>query len=448
MFTTYDYGTLLDLHTNGTLSAGHFTQTCWRESIRKPTQRAQVQIMNNNMYSRQRLIAEMELVHTLSKLTPEERKVEVRRQMYVELKAVEMERRQTAALETLAKSERDREETQKVTESLKKAAMEKDRRRQEENQLKQERLQWQQVMLKGVKTPTHNFIALNEEQEKRREEAYSLTPDLKSPERKIKLSTTTGLQRKKWTVGLSLMTPPISCLLPNQTQRKTAEVKENLQSMQKDRLSVGHWVGLYHAMNHAMNHVMNHATNHAMKHAMNLAMNHALEKRRLKAEAQHDKCIASKSHGPKNTLLNGLLDCKKAFNKKSVYNNWLAEKAMDSQRDPDRLSVGHWVGKYQQNHEKKREKRRLKAEAQHAKYIASKSHGPQNSLLNELLDWSVVCGQSLRRQGLEPGGWGSGQWGLTEEDWAAAYERRAREEGTTEQETIRCWYPTPQLDEH
>ncbi|KAK1887522.1 Phenylalanine--tRNA ligase alpha subunit [Dissostichus eleginoides] len=316
MFTTYDYGTLLDLHTNGTLSAGHFTQTCWRESIRKPTQRAQVQIMNNNMYSRQRLIAEMELVHTLSKLTPEERQVEVRRQMYVELKAVEMERRQTAALETLAKSERDREETQKVTESLKKAAMEKDRRRQEEeNQLKQERLQWQQVMLKGVKTPTHNFIALNEEQEKRREEADSLTPDLKSPERKNKTLYNNWVTEKEMDSRpvVDDSTYLLFAAKPNpKSDGKTAEVKENLQSMQKDRLSVGHWVGLYHAMNHAMNHVMNHATNHAMKHAMNLAMNlamnHALEKRRLKAEAQHDKYIASKSHGPKNTLLNGLLD--------------------------------------------------------------------------------------------------------------------------------------------
>ncbi|KAF3832952.1 hypothetical protein F7725_026617 [Dissostichus mawsoni] len=61
---------------------------------------------------------------------------------------------------------------------------------------------------------------------------------------------------------------------------------------------------------------------------------------------------------------------------------------MDS-RPKERLSVGHWVEKYQQNHEKKREKRRLKAEAQRAKYIASRSHGPQPSLLNELLDWPV-----------------------------------------------------------
>ncbi|KAK1901002.1 Large tegument protein deneddylase [Dissostichus eleginoides] len=225
----------------------------------------------------------MELVHTLSKLTTEERKVEVRRQMYVELKAVEMERRQTAALETLAKSETDREQTQKVTESLKKVNMEKDRRRQEapkerqQNQLKQERLQWQQVMLKGVKSPTHNFLALNEEQEKRREEADILTLDLKSPQRK----------------------------------------------------------------------------------------------------------------------------------KKTLHNNWVAEKEMYSRPVVDDVTyllfaakpnpksdvhaegqtlVGHWVGKCQQNHEKKREKRRLKAEAQHEEYIASKSHGPQHSVLDELLD--------------------------------------------------------------
>jgi len=151
-------------------------------------QRELFQTMNTKMSSRQHLIAQMELVQSLSKLTPEERKVEVRRQMYVELKEVEMERRQNAALETLANGERDRENTPKVPKSLKRANMEKDRRRQKapetrrQNQLKQERLQWQQVMLEGVKTPTHNVIALNEEQERRREEADSLTPHLKSTE--------------------------------------------------------------------------------------------------------------------------------------------------------------------------------------------------------------------------------------------------------------------------
>ncbi|KAI4826813.1 hypothetical protein KUCAC02_030244 [Chaenocephalus aceratus] len=260
-------------------------------------QRQKVQIVNANMSSRQHLIAEMELVHTLSKLTPKEKKVEVRRQMYVELKAVEMERRQRVALETLAKSERDGEETQKVTESLQKVNMETDRRRQEapkerrQNQLKQERLQWQQVMLKEVKSPSHNFLALNEEQEKRREEADILTPDLKSPERKKKTLHNNWVAEKK--MHSRLVVDDATYLLfaakPNtKSYGKTAETRESLQSMQKDR-----------------------------------------------------------------------------------------------------LSVGHWVGKYQQNHEKKREKRRLKAEAQHEEYIASKSHGPQQSLLNELLDWSV-----------------------------------------------------------
>ncbi|KAI4826699.1 hypothetical protein KUCAC02_030133 [Chaenocephalus aceratus] len=73
---------------------------------------------------------------------------------------------------------------------------------------------------------------------------------------------------------------------------------------------------------------------------------------------------------------------------------------MEKQRDPAVHAEGQtlsWtlglVGKYQQNHEKKREKhrekRRLKAAAQREEYIASKSHGPQQSALDELLDWSV-----------------------------------------------------------
>ncbi|KAJ4927033.1 hypothetical protein JOQ06_014773 [Pogonophryne albipinna] len=158
------------------------------------------------MSSRQHLIVEMELVHTLSKLTPEERKVEVRRQMYVELKAVEMERRQRAALETLAKSERDGEE------SLQKVNMETDRR----------------------KGKTAEPVEARE------------------------ASVATG---------------------------KTAEVRETLQSMQKDRLSVEHWVGKYQQ-------------NHEKKR----------EKRRLKAEAQHEEYIASKSHGPQQSVLDELLD--------------------------------------------------------------------------------------------------------------------------------------------
>ncbi|KAF3832954.1 hypothetical protein F7725_026619 [Dissostichus mawsoni] len=75
-------------------------------------QREKVKTMNTCISSRQHLTAQMELLQSLSKLTPEERKAKVRRQMCVELKVVEMERRPTA-LETLANSERDREETKK-----------------------------------------------------------------------------------------------------------------------------------------------------------------------------------------------------------------------------------------------------------------------------------------------------------------------------------------------
>ncbi|KAI9515185.1 hypothetical protein NQZ68_028051 [Dissostichus eleginoides] len=187
-----------------------------------------------------------------------------------------MERRQTAALETLAKSERDREETQKVTESLKKVNMETDRRRQEapkerqQNQLKQERLQWQQVMLKGVQSPTHNFIALNEEQEKRREEADILTPDLKSPERKKKTL------HNNWVAEKEMHSRPV---VDDATYLLFA-AKPNLKS------------------DGIMRYQQNQEKNQEKKR----------EKRRLKAKAQHAKYIASKSHGPQQSLLNELLD--------------------------------------------------------------------------------------------------------------------------------------------
>ncbi|KAI9524744.1 hypothetical protein NQZ68_016753 [Dissostichus eleginoides] len=305
----------------------------------------------------------MELVQSLSKLTPEERKVEVRRQMYVELKDVEMERRQNAALETLANGERDREETPKVPKSLKSANMEKDRRRQKapetrrQNQLKQERLQWQQVMLEGVITPTHNCIALNEEQERRLEEADSLTPHLKSPETRNKTLY------NNWVAEEEMDSEPVvdnstyllyAEKLKPESDGKAAEVKESVQSMQKDILSVGHWVVKYRQ-------------NHEKKR----------EKRRLNTQAQYEKYVASKSHGPKNTVLNDLLDCKQVLEKKNVFNNCIGEEEKDSRpvidssnyllyaeklkpksdgkatevkeslqsMQKDRLSVGHWVGK-------------------------------------------------------------------------------------------------------
>ncbi|XP_034053991.1 uncharacterized protein LOC117534064 isoform X2 [Gymnodraco acuticeps] len=179
---------------------------------------------------------------------------------------------------------------------------------------------------------------------------------------------------------------------------KADEVKESLQSMQKDILSVGHWVGKYQQ-------------NHEKKR----------EKRRLNTQAQYEQYVASKSHGPQNTVLNDLLDCKQVLGKKNVFKNYIGKEEKESSpvidssnyllyaeklkpksdgkadevkeslqsMQKDILSVGHWVGKYQQNHEKKREKRRLNTQAQYEQYVASKSHGPQNTVLNDLLDWSV-----------------------------------------------------------
>ncbi|KAF3848951.1 hypothetical protein F7725_015448, partial [Dissostichus mawsoni] len=290
-------------------------------------QREQIQTMNTKMSSRHHLIVQMELVQSLSKLTPEERKVEVRRQMYVELKEVEMERRQNAALETLANGERDREETPKFPKSLKSANMEKDRRRpkapesRRQNQLKQERLQWQQVMLEGVITPNHNCIALNEEQERRREEADSLTPHLKSPETRNKTLY------NNWVAEEEMDSEPVvdnstyllyAEKLKPESDGKAAEVKESVQSMQKDILSVGHWVGKYR-------------------------QNH--EKKREKAGSIH-RLNTNNTHGPKNTVLNDLLD----WSEKQLRSK---RACSPCRRTYSQLETG--LEKYQQNHEKKRE---------------------------------------------------------------------------------------------
>ncbi|KAI4816769.1 hypothetical protein KUCAC02_009080 [Chaenocephalus aceratus] len=337
--------------------------------LEKNTYREQIQTMNTKMSSRQHLIAQMELVQSLSKLTPEERKVEVRRQMYVELKEVEMERRQNAALETLANSERDREETPRVPKSLKSANMEKDRRRQKapetrrQNQLKQERLQWQQVILEGVKTPTHNFIALNEEQEKRREEADSLTPHLKSPETRNKTLY------NNWVAKEEMDSEPVvdnsTYLLYAEKLKpmfdgKAAEVKESVQSTQKDRFSVAHWVGKYRQ-------------NHEKKR----------EKHRLNTQAQYEQYI--QTNFILVLLLLTLFLCflycflisKQVLEKKNIFNTCIRKEEKDSSpvidsfnyllyaeklkpksdgkadevkeslqsMQKDILSVGHWVGK-------------------------------------------------------------------------------------------------------
>ncbi|XP_059214443.1 reticulocyte-binding protein homolog 2a-like [Centropristis striata] len=163
--------------------------------------------MNKKMMARQHLLDEMERVKSQVKLTPEERRKEVRRQMYVALKAMEMERRQRVALEDMEKCKRDREERERVAESLrrKREKVEEERMRQEvlekqkQEQLKKEKLQWESVMMveeEDVKRPRYTGSALKKEPERKGEELChvptvgdkaqpeSLTSDLKSAELK------------------------------------------------------------------------------------------------------------------------------------------------------------------------------------------------------------------------------------------------------------------------
>ncbi|XP_037644631.1 golgin subfamily A member 6-like protein 22 [Sebastes umbrosus] len=115
--------------------------------------------MDEKMIARQDLLAGMVLVKGMMKLTPGERRKEVRRQSLIELKAMELERRERVTLETMKKWKRDRKEREKETESWRreKERIVEERMRQErqeeamekikQDQQKKEGLQWKKVML-------------------------------------------------------------------------------------------------------------------------------------------------------------------------------------------------------------------------------------------------------------------------------------------------------------
>ncbi|XP_031167845.1 vicilin-like seed storage protein At2g18540 isoform X2 [Sander lucioperca] len=125
-----------------------------------------------NMMSRQQsqLENEMEIVKSFRKLTPEERRKELRRDIFRELRNMEMERRERAALTALQRQMREKEEKDKETERLQsqKKRYEEERRRpeakqreeekrreneqkalekQKQEQLKKARLEWKKVMM-------------------------------------------------------------------------------------------------------------------------------------------------------------------------------------------------------------------------------------------------------------------------------------------------------------
>ncbi|XP_034542684.1 vicilin-like seed storage protein At2g18540 [Notolabrus celidotus] len=161
------------------------------------------------------LIAQMELVKSFMKLTPEERKKEVRRRMYEELRAVEMERRERA-MNQLKMEREEREEQEEMVRRQRKKYLEERKiqeakQREEEegkaNELKalqkaeQEKLM--QVEEEPGKRPRYTTCALKEEQQERQEEAElyrpqrvrdrashdRLIPDLKAPKHQGKKKT-------------------------------------------------------------------------------------------------------------------------------------------------------------------------------------------------------------------------------------------------------------------
>lgn len=134
----------------------------------------------------------MEIVKSFRKLTPEERRKELKRDIFRELRNMEMERRSRAALSALQRPMREKEEKDKETERLQsqKKRYEEERRRQEakqreeekkraneqralekqqQEQLKKARLEWKKVMMVDVEPiTTPRFTPSDLKKERRR----------------------------------------------------------------------------------------------------------------------------------------------------------------------------------------------------------------------------------------------------------------------------------------
>lgn len=157
----------------------------------------------------------MEIVKSTKKLSPEERRRELRREMFRELRELEMERRARVALEELQRSNREKEESKKEAERLKKEnkRAEEERRRleakqrkeekrraeeqmalekQKQEQLQKEKLQWKRVMMVEevpIIAPTFTQSDLRREQQRRHDEAEqreAVTVDIKCLDSEVK----------------------------------------------------------------------------------------------------------------------------------------------------------------------------------------------------------------------------------------------------------------------
>lgn len=135
-----------------------------------------------------------EIVKGNRELTPEERRMDLRREMFRELREMEMERRERASLEVLQKCQKERDEETERRRRQREEHEEERRRqeakhkeeeerradeqtaleRQKQNQLKIEKLQWKKVMMVGeepVTRPKFSLSDLEKEQQRRSKEA-------------------------------------------------------------------------------------------------------------------------------------------------------------------------------------------------------------------------------------------------------------------------------------
>ncbi|XP_034546369.1 vicilin-like seed storage protein At2g18540 [Notolabrus celidotus] len=255
------------------------------------------------------LIAQMELVKSLMKLTPEERRKEVRRRMFEELRAVEMERRERA-MEKLKMEREEREQVEEMVrrqreKSLEEREIQEAKQREEEerkghelkalqkaevDQLKQERLRW---------CDKNGMQVEEEEPGKRQEEA-----ELHHPQR-VSDRASRG------------------CLTSDLKSPKHQEKKKTL---------INNWVG------------------------------------EPKTES---KAFREKPKPDNSNFL--LFSVKESPQSEEKPDKQTPKPKEPKQWLPDRLKVQYWMGRYQDHKEKKDEKRKQKAEDQYARWAAIKA---------------------------------------------------------------------------
>lgn len=210
----------------------------------------------------------MELLQNVRKLTSEERKKEVREQMYAELKAMEMDRRHRVALETMEKSE----ERQMATESWGSLEQREEKERRaneqqalkkvEQEQLKREKLQWEKVMM--VDEPRYTLSAQKTEEEAElccvHTAGVKISPEPLTSDLKAKDQGKKKTLHNNWVVEQKMNSVPVKQKLhPNSStyllfsakpapkpEEKThsPKPKKTLEWLQ-EKLKIGYWVEKY-----------------------------------------------------------------------------------------------------------------------------------------------------------------------------------------------------------